>query len=84
MEVELTPLDDGYLSQTIKDSMLKKAAAKSDDEEFYKLIKAFKYRLELPPIPDGIIDFLRQNSPSAQVTFTTEFPHRFNLMEVVI
>ncbi|KAK2437205.1 F-box/LRR-repeat protein [Trifolium repens] len=82
LEVELTPLDDGYLSQTIKDSMLKKAAAKSDDEEFYKLIKAFKYRLELPPIPDGIIDFLRQNSPSAQVTFTTEFPHRFNLMEV--
>ncbi|MCH87175.1 F-box family protein, partial [Trifolium medium] len=81
LEVELTPLDEGYLSQTIKDAMLKKAAAKSD-KEFFKLIKAFKARLELPPIPDGIVDFLRQNSPSAQVTFTTEFPHRFNLMEV--
>ncbi|GAU51151.1 hypothetical protein TSUD_84690 [Trifolium subterraneum] len=80
LEVELTPLDEGYLSQTIKDAMLKKAAAKSD-KEFLKLIKAFKARLELPPIPDGIVDFLRQNSLSAQVTFTTEFPHRFNLME---
>ncbi|CAJ2678234.1 unnamed protein product [Trifolium pratense] len=81
LEVELTPLDEGYLSQTIKDAMLKKAAAKSD-EEFFKLIKAFNARIELPPIPDGIVDFLRQNSPSAQVTYTTEFPHRFHLMEV--
>jgi hypothetical protein len=71
LKVELTKLDDGYLSQTIKDSMLKKAAAKSD-EEFAKLIKAFKAGSEPPDVPDGIVDFLRQNSPLAEVTISED------------
>jgi hypothetical protein len=83
LEVELTPLYDGYLSQTIQDAMLKKAAAKSR-KEVAKLRKAFKARLEPPAIPDGIVDFLRQNSPSAEVNISTGFPDLFNLKQVVI
>ncbi|GAU45348.1 hypothetical protein TSUD_84650 [Trifolium subterraneum] len=77
LEVELTPLDDdGHLFQIIKDSMLKKAAAKSP-KEYAELIKAFEAHLELPAIPDGIVDFLRQNSPLAQLTITNNFPTSF-------
>jgi hypothetical protein len=40
--------------------------------------------LEPPAIPDGIVDFLQQNSPSAEVNISTDFLHRFNLKQVVI
>ncbi|KAK2437202.1 hypothetical protein QL285_022122 [Trifolium repens] len=81
LEVELTPLSDGGLSQRIKDVMLTKDADMSQ-KEFAKLINAFKARLQPPAIPDGIVDFLRQNSPSAEVTISTDFPDRFNLKQV--
>ncbi|RHN62632.1 putative leucine-rich repeat domain, L domain-containing protein [Medicago truncatula] len=81
LEVELIPLQDGYLSQSIKNVMYKKAAAKSH-EELLKLCKAFKRRMELPAIPDGIVDFLRQNSPSAEVNITTDYFIYFNLKQV--
>ncbi|WJX55781.1 hypothetical protein P8452_41508 [Trifolium repens] len=38
--------------------------------------------LKPPPIPDGIIDFLRQNSPSTEVNIITKYPSRFNLKQV--
>ncbi|WJX52352.1 hypothetical protein P8452_38471 [Trifolium repens] len=44
------------------------------------LLEAF--RLEPPAIPDGIVDFLQQNSPSAEVNISTDFLHRFNLKQV--
>ncbi|KAK2437060.1 hypothetical protein QL285_021997 [Trifolium repens] len=81
LEVELIPLHDGSLSQSIKDAMLKKAAAKSR-KEVVKLRKAFKARLEPPAIPEGIVDFLRQNSPSAEVNIKTDYPDDFNLKQV--
>lgn len=56
----------------MEDDMLKKTIAKSF-EEVAKLRKAFKAGLKLPSIPDGIVDFLRQNSPSAQVIITTKY-----------
>jgi hypothetical protein len=83
LDVVLIPLFDGSLSGSIKDAMLKKAAAKVH-KEVAKLSKAFKARLEPPAIPDGIIDFLRQNSPSAEVNISTNFSDRFNLKQVVI
>jgi hypothetical protein len=61
--------------------MLKKTAAKSH-KEVANLRKSF--RLEPPAIPDGIVDFLQQNSPSAEVNISTDFLHRFNLKQVVI
>jgi hypothetical protein len=83
LEVELVRPSDGSLSQSIKDAMLKKAAAKVH-KDVAKLSKAFKARLEPPAIPDGIVDFLRQNSPSAEVNISTDFPNCFNLKQVVI
>ncbi|RHN53024.1 putative F-box domain, leucine-rich repeat domain, L domain-containing protein [Medicago truncatula] len=53
-------------------AMLKKAAAKSR-KEASKLRKAFKAGLEPPSIPDGIVDFLLQNSPSAKVNITSDY-----------
>jgi hypothetical protein len=67
----------------MKDAMLKKVAAKSR-KEAAKLRKAFEAGLELPVIPDGIVDFLRQNSPSAEVNITMDYPGCFNLKQVVI
>ncbi|MCI01389.1 F-box family protein, partial [Trifolium medium] len=61
--------------------MLKKAAAKSR-KEAAKLRKAFKAGLKPLPIPDGIVDFLLQNSPSAKVNITTAHPSSFNLKQV--
>jgi hypothetical protein len=63
--------------------MLKKAAAKSR-KEVAKLRKAFKAGLKPPPIPDGIVGFLLQNSPSAKVDFTTKYPGAFKLKQVII
>jgi len=63
--------------------MLKKAAARSR-KEAAELRMAFKTGLKLPTIPDGMVDFLRQNLPSAEVNMTTEYPGCFNLKEVFI
>ncbi|GAU29476.1 hypothetical protein TSUD_65110 [Trifolium subterraneum] len=82
LEVVLIPPFDGSLFQAIKDVMLKKAAAKVH-KDVAKLSKAFKARLEPPAIPDGIVDFLRQNSPSAEVNISTDFSSQFNLKQVV-
>ncbi|CAJ2678321.1 F-box/LRR-repeat protein 13-like [Trifolium pratense] len=81
LDVVLIPLYDGSLSQSIKDDMLKKAAAKYH-KEVAKFSKAFKARLEPPVIPDGIVDFLRQNSPLAEVNISSDFPHVLNLKQV--
>ncbi|GAU29477.1 hypothetical protein TSUD_65120 [Trifolium subterraneum] len=81
LEVELIPLHDGSLSISIENAMLNKAAAKSR-KAVVKLRKAFKARLEPPAIPDGIVDFLRQNSPSAEVNIKTDYPNCFNLKQV--
>ncbi|XP_058730959.1 F-box/FBD/LRR-repeat protein At5g53840-like [Vicia villosa] len=75
LEVELIPLRDGLL-QLVKEAMLKKADA--------KLRRAFKARLKSHPIPDEIVDFLRQNLPSTEVKITTDFSTYFNLKQVVI
>jgi hypothetical protein len=84
MEIKLeTCSNQMALPNLVKEAMLKKAAAKSR-KEAAKLRKAFKARLEPPPIPDGIVDFLRQNSPSAEVNITTNYPGCFNLKQVVI
>jgi hypothetical protein len=40
--------------------------------------------LKPPPIPDGIIDFLRQNSPLTEVNIRTKYTSRFNLKQVDI
>jgi hypothetical protein len=40
--------------------------------------------LKPPPIPDGIVEFLLQNSPSAKVNITTGYSSSFNLKQVVI
>jgi hypothetical protein len=50
----------------MQEAMLKKVAAKSS-KEADKLRKEFKAGLEPHPIPDGMVDFLRQNSPLAEV-----------------
>ncbi|WJX52426.1 hypothetical protein P8452_38542 [Trifolium repens] len=60
--------------------LLEKAAAKSR-KEVAKLRKAFKAGLKPPPIPDGIVGFLLQNSPSAKVDFTTKYPGTFKLKQ---
>jgi len=84
MEIKLeTSITQMAVPNLVKEAMLKKAAAKSR-KEAAKLRKAFKARLEPPPIPDGIVDFLRQNSPLAEVNITTNHPGCFNLKQVVI
>jgi DNA-binding protein YbaB len=73
MEIKLEPLEDHeYLLDFVKEAMLKKAAAKSR-KEASKLRKAFKAGLQPPSIPDGIVDFLLQNSPSAKVNITSDY-----------
>jgi len=85
LEVELVPFihRDGFLFRSIEHAMLKKAAAKSR-KEVAKLRRAFKARLEPRAIPDGLVDFLRQNSPSAEVNITTDFSHVLNPKQVGI
>jgi hypothetical protein len=79
----MRPLHYGSIYIHIENAMLKKAAAKSR-KEVAKIRKAFKAGLKPPPIPDGIVDFLRQNSPSAEVKITTKYTSYFNLQQVVI
>ncbi|CAK8577883.1 unnamed protein product [Lathyrus sativus] len=81
LKVELIQIKEGSLLLLMKDDMLKKAAAKSP-KEAAKLRKAFETCLEPPAIPDGIVDFLRQNSPLAEVNITTEYPSSFNLKQI--
>jgi len=69
--------------RTMKYAMLKKAAAKSQ-KEIDVLAQAFKAGWEPPPIPDGIVDFLRQNSPTAEVNITTKDTSYFNMKQVVV
>ncbi|XP_058730953.1 uncharacterized protein LOC131602780 isoform X3 [Vicia villosa] len=82
LEVKLVPLLYGLLFLKLEDAMIKKAAAKSR-KEVAKLRKEFKAGLKPPAIPDGIVDFLRQNSPSAEVKITTEYSwSHFNIKQV--
>jgi hypothetical protein len=84
LKVELIPYAyGGGLPLLMEKEMLKKAAAKSR-QEAAKLRKAFKEGLKPPPIHDGIIDFLRQNSPSTEVNIITKYPSLFNLKQVDI
>jgi len=71
------------LPNIVSDAMLKKVAAKSRKDSS-KLGKSFKASLKPPPIPDGIVDFLRKNSPSAKVNILTDYSNCFNLKQVVI
>ncbi|XP_045826030.1 putative F-box/FBD/LRR-repeat protein At1g78760 isoform X2 [Trifolium pratense] len=83
LEVELKPMSDSTLLYfLIKEAMLEKAAAGKSRKEVAKLKKAFKC-LEPPAIPDGIVDFLKQNSQSAKVNITTDSSTSFNLKQIV-
>jgi len=71
MEIKLEPPEVQLgLPFILKDAMLKRAIAKSR-KEAAKVRKAFKAGWEPPSIPDGIVNFLLQNSPSAKVDITT-------------
>jgi hypothetical protein len=84
MEIKLEPLEAEFgLPYIVKNAMLKKAAANSR-KEVAKLRKAFKAGLKPPLIPDGIVDFLRQNSPSVEINITTKHMSDFNIKQVVI
>ena len=83
LKIDLILIYEGSLLVLMKEAMLKKAAAKSP-KEGAKLRKAFETCFEPPAIPDGMVDFLRQNSPSAEVNLTTKYPSSFNLKQVVI
>ncbi|CAL5213510.1 unnamed protein product [Lathyrus oleraceus] len=81
LKVELIQIRAGSLLLLIQEAMIEKAAAKSP-KEVVKLRKAFETSFEPPAIPDGIVDFLRQNSPSAEVNISTEDPCSFNLKQI--
>jgi hypothetical protein len=71
-----------YVETAMLKTMLKKAAAKSR-KEAAMLRKTFKAGFKPPPIPHRIIDFLRQNSPSAGVNITTGNSSPLNLKQVI-
>ncbi|XP_050898170.1 F-box/FBD/LRR-repeat protein At5g18770 isoform X2 [Lathyrus oleraceus] len=81
LKIDLIRIYEGSLLVLMKEAMLKKAAAKSP-KEGAKLRKAFETCFEPPAIPDGMVDFLRQNSPSAEVNLTTKYPSSFNLKQI--
>ncbi|XP_050900126.1 putative F-box/FBD/LRR-repeat protein At1g78760 [Lathyrus oleraceus] len=81
LKVELIQIREGSLILLIKEAMIEKAAAKSP-KEVVTLRKAFETSFEPPAIPHGIVDFLRQNSPSAEVNISTEYPCFFNLKQI--
>jgi len=83
LEVQLVPVYFGLFIDLMEETMLNKAATKSP-EEAAKLNKAFNAGLQPPPIPDGIVDFLRQNSPSTTVNINTTYMRNFNIKQVVI
>ena len=81
MEIKLEPLEGSWgLFDKVKEEMLKKIAAKSMKQVF-ELRRA---RLKPPPIPDGIVAFLLQNSPSTKVHITTKYPDTFKIKQVVV
>jgi hypothetical protein len=72
LEVQWMPLNYGSLYLYMEKAMLKKAASKSR-KEAAMLSKTFKACFQKPlPMPREIIDFLRQNSPSAKVNITAD------------
>ncbi|PNX97432.1 F-box family protein [Trifolium pratense] len=74
LEVKLDSLGQGGpLLQSIKDAMLTKAAAKSS-KEVDELRKAFEAGSKPPTIPDGIVNYLRQNSQFAKVNVRPNWP----------
>jgi hypothetical protein len=76
LEVKLKPMEFLII---MKEVMLREAAAKSR-KEVAESREAFKGDHWKPsPIPDGIVDFLRQNSPSSKVNIKTDYPGCFNL-----
>ncbi|CAI8615831.1 unnamed protein product [Vicia faba] len=81
LKVKLIRIEEGSLLLLMEDAMLKKAAAKSP-KEVEKLREAFETCLEPPAIPDGVVDFLQQNSPSAEVNIRTKYPSSFNLKQI--
>ncbi|XP_058781238.1 FBD-associated F-box protein At1g66310-like [Vicia villosa] len=58
---------------TLRDTKLLTAKSK---REAARIRKAFKDGLELYHIPDGVVEFLLQNSPLAQVEFTVRRPYK--------
>jgi hypothetical protein len=64
--VNIDELSYGF-RMTLMDAMVEKAKSK---REAARIRKAFKAGLEpSSPIPDGIVDFLKQNSPFAKVDY---------------
>jgi hypothetical protein len=73
MEIKLEPMCYQHaLLYMVKGVMLKKAAAKSR-KEVAKLQREFKAGSQPPSIPDGMVNFLLQNSPSAKIEITTVY-----------
>lgn len=71
IKLKLPEVQPGFL-YILKEAMLEKAAAKSR-KEAAKLRREFKAGLQPHPVPDGMVDFLLQNSPSAKVDITTVY-----------
>jgi hypothetical protein len=72
MKIELiAPINQPGLAFLVMDVMLKRAAAKSP-EEAAELQKQFEPCWRLDPIPDGVLNFLIQNSPSTNIDITPE------------
>jgi hypothetical protein len=66
LRVKMEPFSDEF-RMTLCRVMLRKAKS---TEEAANLVRAFREGLEpSSPIPDGIMDFLLQNSPTAKVDF---------------
>jgi hypothetical protein len=75
MKVIVKPLEYGF-RQRLCDVKLRKVKSK---KEAARLRKAFEKGSEPSPlVPDGIVNFLLQNSPSAEVNFiyTEMLPRR--------
>jgi hypothetical protein len=84
MEIEVLPLKTQIdLYRIVRKAMLTKAATKSP-EEVAKLHKEFDRGLKPRLIPDGIVAFLLQNSPLAEVNIITDYLPDFNIKQVVI
>lgn len=58
---------------TLRDTKLEKAKSK---REAARIRKAFKDGLELYHIPDGVVEFLLQNSPLPQLELTVRQPYK--------
>jgi hypothetical protein len=65
MKVEIDEIFYGFRLTLCK---VKLKTVKSK-KEAARIKKAYESGSEPSPVPDGIVDFLRQNSPSAEVDF---------------